>query len=853
MASESMIKMANKGLEQAGLKHPNVTTPPQATTNSTKTVNTNSKLTSPAGMEGVMNSAAKDVPDKPADVSSAPTSTPTPTAEACSKIINASETLVDALESMVSAYAPPSTPIQVFQDDTLEDIKVSGDTIVAPGVSPKGKENAIIRSIAAALDYISQRVDEKLNDYHTKTTSQGAMDEHIKNVSNPSKGKVISRHVDPDGNEVIVYDNGLVDMANTKTALQFVSELRENGTIPQIKRPEDIEVPGEKLVSYSGGLQKKPIQYFGPEDDITNGVEGFNETDEDNEPTQGASNYGPSGANPGTAAPNPNDNVDFDSSSSSSVPTTDIASQIGESADVLDMVSKYNNTRHLGYDIFTECGFKNLKPIDFFEESTQDIPASDIKHMKFDNTHIVKAIKYFNAARAEQPEAKGNVLNMTKLVNSKNWDNGIKELEKQFDCHISLTFMNQYGSPKRTNAATLAFSEDSAWRQKCSVSKSKGFQLHGLPINILVFNQMFTRNAPTDPNLFGQAATAVILHEIFHNVMRVMRTYNVEFNAMLSTTCIAASTTKSAKNRRKLFTNFLGAAEKLGMIRMSRSQKKVFVKKMLVICSMKDNQQNLDMAEKLASSLDDSKIVDEIITRKQARIEDVKETARKEVNDRKLEIGAIIGMALSLSMTGAGMMTIRGAVFGMGLVGFVISMGAFLVGKTARLAKNKEFNKEFDNLQKGMYREKDLEEHWCDMFAAMYNLPVSFFHDDDYKITANNMSEDQIKTLYSLEKTWGNIMNDPHPATLARMSASVKAAQSTLNSGVKLDPCVKEYLEWIVKNNSKLLEVEDIDNLYDSNTFDPKTAENLDAHIQSLITNSGTPVTEQVVYDILTC
>ena len=808
-------------------KPANVTTPPQAT--ASKPVNTNT-LSSSDIKSAMSNgsSAGTDIPAKSPDQVKM---------EACTKAINESEDLVEALEAVASVYACPAT---VLCNDDIDDIRVSGDVIVAPSVSPKGKENAIMRSISAVLDYISQRVDEKLNAFHKDTIEKGAIDEHIQNVSNPNKGKVISRHVDPDGNEVLVYDTGLVDMTASKNAKQFVAELRESGAIPQIKYTEPTR-PGEK----------RPLQYFTAADDITNGVDmpataaSMDASAAQANTTQGGSNYGDSAAGASVNTPNENE--------LGNVEETDIPAKISESADIINMISKYGNTRHLGYDMLTEQGFKNLKPVDFFEEADTNIPVTDVKHMKFDNTHIIKAIKYFNAARAEQPEAKGNVINMTTLVNSKNWDNGIKELEKQFDCHITLNFVNDFNSPKSTNASTKMIVEDYAYRQKCTVSKSKGFQLHGLPINIYVINQMFTRNAPSDPRLFGQSATSIILHEIFHNIMGVMRTYNVEFNSMLASTVVAVSVSKNAKTRRKLLSNFLAAGEKLGMIHMNSKQKKAYIKKMLIICAMNDNAKNRELAEKLADTgVDDSKLVDDLIARKQDKMENFKQDVRKEVNDRKMEIASIISFALFMSIGGAGMMTIKGALFGIGIVGMTLSAGAFLVGKANRMSKLKKFDKEYANLEKGMYRDQDLEEHWCDMFAAMYNLPITFFHNDDYKLTTNKMSSEQIKKIHELEVKWGNIMNDPHPSTIDRMRASVKCAQTTLDSGVKLDPCVKSYLEWIVANNSKLLE-EDIDDLYSTPNFDPKSAENLDAHIQSLISKSGVQVTESFVYDVLTC
>ena len=144
------------------------------------------------------------------------------------------------------------------------------------------------------------------------------------------------------------------------------------------------------------------------------------------------------------------------------------------------------------------------------------------------------------------------------------------------------------------------------------------------------------------------------------------------------------------------------------------------------------------------------------------------------------------------------------------------------------------------------------EEHWSDMFAAMYSLPVALFSHSPSRMTPANMSDDQLKRLHQIELAQVNLFGDVHPPTLERMHASCKAAQKLLDSGTKINPDVKKYLEWIVENNKRIGEVEDIENLYSKATFDPKTAENLDFHIQNLINKSGIALTEQAMAFLFT-
>jgi hypothetical protein len=133
------------------------------------------------------------------------------------------------------------------------------------------------------------------------------------------------------------------------------------------------------------------------------------------------------------------------------------------------------------------------------------------------------------------------------------------------------------------------------------------------------------------------------------------------------------------------------------------------------------------------------------------------------------------------------------------------------------------------------------------MFAMMYNLPVTFFAIPSTHVVPNKMTNEQIKRLHQIEMKWVTLMNDEHPPTMERVSASVKYAQQTLDSGIKLNPDVKKYLEWIVANYSRILEAEDIDTIYSKATFDPKTAEDLDLHIANLLSRTNSKITEQSV------
>lgn len=760
------------------------------------------KASSTSNMDGAMKAAASEVQNNV-----------TPTTEECTKVVENSEDLVTAIESVATMYGIP--PTNVICDDSLDTIRVQGDTIIAPSIDPKGKTLPIMRSIGTVLDYISQRIDDKLNNYQGANIENGIIEDHIKNDSDPSKGKVINRLVDPDGNEILVYDSGLVDMPNTKTAQDFVNRLRADGTIPTVN-PSTITEPNSMS------------KYFADVDDITV------DTDAAATPPQqpqGGSDYGDSVVGPAVqTVNNSEDSVD-------GVDTTDVSAAIGESFNMIELVSKYNNTTHLGYDMLTESGFTGIKPTDrYYVEAAsgkkKDIDVTEIKHMKFDNTHLIKAIKYFNEARAEQADIGSEHLDINKLVNSPKWNAAIKELENQFNCHLALHYVKSDEIPEEGGAFTNVISGNNEYKQKCYISKSKGFQLGGLPIDIYFANKFILKESPTDKSLFGQYVCSVMLHEIFHNIMQVLCTYNVEFNAMMTTTVITTSMTQNARVRRKLITNFVNAAEQMGALKLNLVEKRAYIKKMLLICSMRESKKNIELARSLVETGSDSEVIDNYIKQTTAVQNRYEKTIK---GGNKMIISSLIGLVLGISMGGTGFVTNK---FGLAVAGGILGLGSY-VGLKIGILLNKESKKlAVDNSV------KNYEEHWCDQFAAMYNLPVHFFSVIATKTPAANMRDDQIKSLHAIEMKWVSLMGDNHPPTTERLGASVKYAQQTLDSGVKLDPSVKKYLEYIVQNHKRILEVEDIDNIFSKNVFDPKTAENLDLHLQNLIQRSNTTITE---------
>jgi hypothetical protein len=111
------------------------------------------------------------------------------------------------------------------------------------------------------------------------------------------------------------------------------------------------------------------------------------------------------------------------------------------------------------------------------------------------------------------------------------------------------------------------------------------------------------------------------------------------------------------------------------------------------------------------------------------------------------------------------------------------------------------------------------------------------------KGVANDYSLEILNKYDSLEREAMQLMMIKYPTMNERNQSAVKYAKKTLESKAKLDPAVKKYMEWIVANYSKTLDM-DIEEIYSKGTFDPKTAEDLDGHIEKLIGSANINVTE---------
>lgn len=704
------------------------------------------------------------------------------------KAVSESGDLVKALECVGAMYGIPST--NIISDPAATGIRVVNDNIIAPPIEkPISQIKPIMAAIGSVLDYISQRIDDKLNEYHHNNIQQGRIEDSMANA-NPNKGKVVGRYVDDEGGEILAYDSGAVDMPNTPAARTKVSELRANNTIPSYT------LPGVTSPSY----------FSEDEEDISAGVDMDATSDE--------------------------------SSESEEFEETDIAEEIQESAYHLRMVSKFNNTTHLGYDMLQKHGFDFIKPIDSFiqESKTEDdsddnkkkknkVHASDIKHMKFDNKEILKAVKYFNEARDDQDHAKNGSMDIEAFINNPNYEKAIECLNKQFDCRINLRFFKTRDG-KYENAGTLIYND---LKKKLTVSKSKGFQLGGLPISIEVHNHYFENSAPEDIELFGQNMVSTICHEIFHNIASVLRKENARVGMSLTMTLNIASNAKTIKDRRIIITNYVNTLEDVcGSKIVNHIAKRKLVKQLMTLTTVQDNEALVQQIQKSAGKDKDSseKYIDNLIKK-----------YKKITRENKPRITRYIFpvVAAAASITSCILMPVSDVLF-IARMAFSAMMG---MGIIARLS----LDTSLISLQKQYSKMNLYEEYYCDLFAGMYKLPKFFFiGPSKKKYVSNDFSDEKISELAVLEKEFFESIFCKYPTDLERTHAGVKIAKNLLKDK-DLDQSTRKYCQWIVDNFSNMKN-SNIDEIYNRTTFDPKEADDLDKHLEDLIKDNNIVLTE---------
>jgi len=743
--------------------------------------------------------------------------------EQVEKAIAESDSLIQALECVAAMYNIPSENIIV--DDRLSSIRVQGDTILAPDKkNPSANTKSIVCAIGAVLDNIGQRIDQKLDAFqHMQVSKNSAIANQRE--ADPSKGEVVGRFFDSEGSEIIAYSTGLVDMSPTRASLDKVRELRASKQIPDIQDQ----------------VEKVSTGYFNDEDDVMNGVDSI-----DKEPTMEA---------------------------------CDIAKIIHEDPAMLDLYDYYNGSKSIGYELLQEQGFNYVDRTHAMimeaeapagdgetKEDGNSVTAKDLKdlsHMRFDNSHLMKAVQCFNEAldeihpkgnkdpkpekdepakeepkekskeesgaeekkatedkseeKTETPAAEKDEIghvNTAAIFTTAKWKEGVREIEQQFKCSLNI----KYFKDRDTNCFTPI--DPDVWRPKLKISKSKGFQLGGMTIGIGIAGHMLDLAVKKrDRGLFGQSVIGIFLHEIFHNITAMIRYYDFDFISSMSATMLLAAGTNSAKARRVIFSNYAKSITGVGGKKLSLIERRKLVRQMMYISTIQDDAKR---ANRIKSEVSSGNVTPDQVEDRIKKMQNYMDKTNKEIE--KNGKGGRKFMSGFLIVTGI-----------IAICTIVLCVPGILMirkGLSYKLTPEK-----YQALLKEYIDHPDKEEYYCDLFSGIYNLPVSFLLGGGITngMTGNEMEEELMKKLASTEKDFYQMFFAIYPTDSERCYAAMKVAQKALQNGGKaLSPECRSYMEWIVKNYSNL-DKAGIKENYNQATFNPEECEDLDEHIQRII------------------
>ena len=792
--------------------------------------------------------------------------------ESVDNVIKNSKNLICALEGIGAMYCIPAG--HIMRNDDINTIKISGDNIIAPGnVNAINNKHAVVRAIAALLDKKSAGIDDKLNAHH-KHHCHELMKMEPQFTPDPGKGTVVGRYLDDEDNEILVYNTGMVDCKTCPSSMKKIDELRKQGLIPDYN-----------IALVQGCGDNSPIaNYFADMDDITQGVDMQTST---------------------TA------NTTTGEDTVTGMEMTDISGEIGEDETLVEAYSVFGDTRTLGYDLMTLQGFDFVKPTIVTESDTsaaddnkepeepqkpsepnepkkpdepqkpaepeeystdrstgndrtvrgrnknRRVDPTTLKFMRFDNKHIINAVRYINDWVEDNCGGSNNLgtVKFDKLYKSREFKDAIDELCEQFDASIVVHYRNYEGA---FNVYTSMTEERFYKLKNVEISKSKGFQFNNNKIDIHIEGANTIRDFSADKvELVGQTIISVLLHEIFHNAMWVWKSQEVEFNTTMTLSLQLAMAQKDAKKRRKIIENFVNYIDNFYGCKLNAIKRKVIVKRLTVVTGLGNQKGGLEAfknkfkkAVAKEQQADGNTKIDNDIKELVNMYENYMQREEKRLSKKNILIKTIIGavmFAFGLSINlkedvnqdsimgrfGALSLVAGGLV---GLSGLGAAFEAWIMGILRNAYEN----------------EKDLEEMWCDMFAAMYKLPVTFkVMTRNKSYTPDKISKEVMEDFNRVNIQLHKFIMDCHPSDSERNYQAVGIANNLLKEKKMLDPAVVKYLEWLVEAYKKTGDQHEIRDIYNKSVFNPSEADDLDKHLEHLAKMTGAPVVEFTAYDVL--
>ena len=513
-------------------------------------------------------------------------------------------------------------------------------------------------------------------------------------------------------------------------------------------------------------------------------------------------------------------------------------------ADAIDMMYIKNQTI-LEYMTDTDVEVSEDMAKMFVEAATASpvaVPKA-LNYLSFDNSRILKAIKKFREAfdaidfagtafdsyknalesgtlgssseyEYDKVYPKSLIKKITKDVSDPHgpFIQGFNELGAQFQCSFDLTISSLDG--------TGTFFMAGIKYSRISISKSKGFQLDNMRINLALNMEQILDLMPANRKVWAQAFIGIILHEIYHNIAHAInvRTKGVH-NIIKSTFGKEIDQNSDAGTIRSKIRDFIRKVKDLLNINDREFDEKRTENRLYVVAKIKNNGAALkkfyEDVKNNADKTDSEEELDQYIRELQT-----------------LKGALIVGKIVAVIVVGVIIVGFGAVDIAAGVAVGGITIGAFVLSLLmSTLAK-------FNGTGIGFR-----EEYYCDMFAAMYKLPV---HLASYKrlIQLNKKYGGKVSKARKLENDAHRLFKDEHPATFNRALASYKAAKTILNSGEELPQDIKDYLQYIVDLHDGITDIKSPKDKYQDRITAPEAPENLQAVLDRFVKKTGVQVNE---------
>ena len=500
----------------------------------------------------------------------------------------------------------------------------------------------------------------------------------------------------------------------------------------------------------------------------------------------------------------------------------------------------------------------NDESLHYYLESS-NVPVGSNKTFdlfSFNNDHIIRAIKHFNKAyadlsfsskRSEYNQKKREIeegeltfkseyhelnkppkefideLRKNFLSNNGHFIKGFKELEKQFDCKFEVYLSQATG----TGTALTKFPSD-AKVNKITISRKKGFQLGGLPIIINVNPSQILAIVPSNRKLFGQTLTAIILHEIYHNIVHCVDIRNKNLHNDIKKTFGNLTGEENKKTVDSKTNAFISRFKSAFTIKNSEFNEERTRNRFYVLSKIKDNPNAMKRFEADIKSNVDK-------TNSEKELDDYINTLQKiKTATGFRKVPRMIALAGAILLAGLGFAFGSTLMAASGIVYVAIVALSMLIKKVLS----------FFTVSVGLQ-----EEYFCDLFAAMYNLPI---HLTSYKrqIQLNKLHSKKVKKIHDLNSDISANVKDEHPMTFDREVVSYQAAKRILDSGKHLKPEIKKYLKYIVKQHEGIEDIEQKHTRQQLKQMDPEAAKDLQKTVDDFVRQTGVAVTESFVDEV---